>query len=38
VRVAVTASGNADVEIWEAGRHAGLFKKAFERQIEIVAA
>jgi len=26
------------VEIWEAGRHAGLFKKAFERQIEIVAA
>jgi len=38
VRVVVTASGNADVEIWEAGRHAGLFKKAFERQIEIVAA
>jgi exopolyphosphatase/guanosine-5'-triphosphate,3'-diphosphate pyrophosphatase len=38
VRVHVQAEGDASVEIWEANRRAGLFKKAFEREIEIVAA
>lgn len=38
VRVHVQAEGDATVEIWEANRRAGLFKKAFEREIEIVAA
>jgi exopolyphosphatase/guanosine-5'-triphosphate,3'-diphosphate pyrophosphatase len=38
VRVLVRADGEADVEIWEANRRAGLFKKAFERDIAIVAA
>jgi exopolyphosphatase/guanosine-5'-triphosphate,3'-diphosphate pyrophosphatase len=38
VRIHVRADGEADVEIWEANRRSGLFKKAFEREIEIVAA
>lgn len=36
VRVYVEASGNADVEIWDANRRAGLFKKAFDRDITIL--
>lgn len=38
VRVHVEAGGDATMEIWDANRRAGLFKKAFEREIEIVAA
>lgn len=36
VRVHVTAAGDATVEIWDANRRAGLFKKAFGLEIEIV--
>jgi exopolyphosphatase/guanosine-5'-triphosphate,3'-diphosphate pyrophosphatase len=36
VRLHVRAEGNADIEIWEANRRTGLFKKAFEREIAIV--
>jgi exopolyphosphatase/guanosine-5'-triphosphate,3'-diphosphate pyrophosphatase len=38
VRVAVQADGEVDLEIWEANRRTGLFKRAFERDIQIVAA
>jgi exopolyphosphatase/guanosine-5'-triphosphate,3'-diphosphate pyrophosphatase len=35
VRVTVTADGDATVEIWDASRRAGLFRKAFDKDIEI---
>ncbi len=38
VRILVEAEGDATIEIWDANRRAGLFRKAFEREIEIVAA
>jgi exopolyphosphatase / guanosine-5'-triphosphate,3'-diphosphate pyrophosphatase len=38
VRVLVRATGDADIEIWEANRRASLFKKAFERDVAILAA
>jgi len=38
VRLLVEASGNADVEIWEASRRLSLFKKAFDRDASIAAA
>lgn len=38
VSIHVRLDGEAEVEIWEANRRAGLFKKAFERDVEIVAA
>jgi exopolyphosphatase/guanosine-5'-triphosphate,3'-diphosphate pyrophosphatase len=38
VRLHVRLDGEAEVEIWEANRRAGLFKKAFDREIEILAA
>ncbi|HMQ35791.1 MAG TPA: Ppx/GppA family phosphatase, partial [Chloroflexaceae bacterium] len=37
VRLTVLADGDASVEIWDAGRRAGLFRKAFDKDIEIVA-
>ncbi|MEI8167222.1 MAG: Ppx/GppA family phosphatase, partial [Chloroflexales bacterium] len=37
VRVIVEASGDASVEIWDTNRRAGLFRKAFDKEIEIVA-
>jgi exopolyphosphatase/guanosine-5'-triphosphate,3'-diphosphate pyrophosphatase len=38
-RVVVSAqtNGEADIEIWDANRSAGMFRKAFGREIEIVA-
>jgi exopolyphosphatase/guanosine-5'-triphosphate,3'-diphosphate pyrophosphatase len=36
IRVVTRANGDATVEIWDANRSAGLFKKAFGRNIEIV--
>ncbi len=38
VRVLVEAEGDASVEIWDAGRRSGLFRKAFDKEIEIRAA
>ncbi len=38
VKISVEAVGDASVEIWDAGRRAGLFRKAFDRDVEIVAA
>jgi exopolyphosphatase/guanosine-5'-triphosphate,3'-diphosphate pyrophosphatase len=35
VRVSVEAAGDASIEIWDASRRAGLFRKAFDRDIEI---
>ncbi len=37
VRLTVHADGDASVEIWDTGRRAGLFRKAFNKEIEIVA-
>lgn len=37
VTVAVEAAGDATVEIWDTSRRAGLFRKAFDRPITIVA-
>ena len=37
VRVVVEAAGDASVEIWDTNRRAGLFRKAFDKAIEIVA-
>jgi exopolyphosphatase/guanosine-5'-triphosphate,3'-diphosphate pyrophosphatase len=37
VRVTVEAIGDASVEIWDTNRRAGLFRKAFDKEIEIVA-
>jgi exopolyphosphatase/guanosine-5'-triphosphate,3'-diphosphate pyrophosphatase len=36
IRVVTRAVGDATVEIWDANRSAGLFKKAFGKEIEIV--
>jgi exopolyphosphatase / guanosine-5'-triphosphate,3'-diphosphate pyrophosphatase len=36
IRVVTRAIGDATVEIWDANRSAGLFKKAFGKEIEIV--
>lgn len=36
VRILVATDGDASVEIWDANRRTGLFKRAFERDIEIV--
>jgi exopolyphosphatase/guanosine-5'-triphosphate,3'-diphosphate pyrophosphatase len=36
VRVVTRTSGDATVEIWDANRSAGLFRKAFGKEIEIV--
>lgn len=36
VRVAVEATGDVTVEVWDANRRTGLFKKAFGKPIEIV--
>ena len=36
VRVVTRAIGDATVEIWDANRRAGLFRKAFGKEIEIV--
>jgi len=38
VRLHVDAAGDATVEIWDANRRAGLFKKALGLDVEIVAA
>jgi exopolyphosphatase/guanosine-5'-triphosphate,3'-diphosphate pyrophosphatase len=35
--IEVVASGDASVEIWDANRRTGLFRKAFGMKIEIVA-
>ncbi len=37
VRVQIQAVGDVTVEIWDANRRTGLFKKAFGRNIEIAA-
>jgi exopolyphosphatase/guanosine-5'-triphosphate,3'-diphosphate pyrophosphatase len=37
LRIIVRASGDPTVEIWDASRRAGIFKKAFGRSVEIVA-
>ncbi|NTU85240.1 MAG: Ppx/GppA family phosphatase [Chloroflexales bacterium] len=37
VRVTVEAAGDASIEIWDTNRRAGLFRKAFDKDIEIVA-
>jgi exopolyphosphatase / guanosine-5'-triphosphate,3'-diphosphate pyrophosphatase len=36
VRIYVTADGDASLEVWDATRRAGLFRKAYERDLEIV--
>ena len=36
VRVTTQAIGDASIEIWDANRRTGLFKKAYGRDIEIV--
>lgn len=36
VRVITQSSGDATVEIWDANRRSGLFKKSFGREIEII--
>ena len=36
VRVVCTTIGDASIEIWDANRRSGLFKKAYNREIEIV--
>jgi exopolyphosphatase / guanosine-5'-triphosphate,3'-diphosphate pyrophosphatase len=36
IRVVTRVSGDATVEIWDANRSAGLFRKAFGKEIEIV--
>jgi exopolyphosphatase / guanosine-5'-triphosphate,3'-diphosphate pyrophosphatase len=36
IRVVTRTIGDATVEIWDANRSAGLFKKAFGKEIEIV--
>jgi exopolyphosphatase/guanosine-5'-triphosphate,3'-diphosphate pyrophosphatase len=38
LRIVVHADGDATVEVWDANRRAGLMKKAFGRNVEIVAA
>ncbi|MFV9507400.1 MAG: Ppx/GppA family phosphatase [Oscillochloridaceae bacterium umkhey_bin13] len=38
VRVYVRADGDASLEIWDASRRAGLFRKTFERDLELIAA
>lgn len=38
LRIVVEAAGDVSVEVWEANRRSGLFKKAFGREVEIVAA
>jgi exopolyphosphatase/guanosine-5'-triphosphate,3'-diphosphate pyrophosphatase len=38
LRILVHADGDATVEIWDANRRTGLMKKAFGRNVEIVAA
>lgn len=36
VRVVTSAVGDASIEIWDANRRSGLFRKAYGREIEIV--
>ncbi|MBP1467772.1 Ppx/GppA family phosphatase [Candidatus Chloroploca sp. M-50] len=36
IRIVVEADGDASVGIWDANRRTGLFRKAFERDVEIV--
>ena len=36
VRVVTEHNGDATVEVWDANRRSGLFKKAFGREIEVV--
>jgi exopolyphosphatase/guanosine-5'-triphosphate,3'-diphosphate pyrophosphatase len=38
VRVIARTNGAADVEIWDANRSSGLFRKAYGREMEISAA
>ncbi|EFO81939.1 Ppx/GppA phosphatase [Oscillochloris trichoides DG-6] len=38
IQIVVHTTGDATVEIWDATRRAGLMKKAFGRNIEIIAA
>jgi exopolyphosphatase/guanosine-5'-triphosphate,3'-diphosphate pyrophosphatase len=37
VRITARTIGDAEIEIWDANRSTGLFRKAFGREIEIVA-
>lgn len=36
LRIVVQSAGDASVEVWEANRRAGLFKRAFQCEVEIV--
>ena len=36
IRVVVRTIGDATVEIWDANRSSGLFKKAFGKEIEVI--
>lgn len=38
VRIYAATEGDAAVEIWDANRRSGLFRKAFDREVEIVSA
>jgi exopolyphosphatase/guanosine-5'-triphosphate,3'-diphosphate pyrophosphatase len=38
LEITVHADGDATVEIWDANRRTGLFRKAFGRDVQIVAA
>ncbi len=38
VRVIARTNGAADVEIWDANRSSGLFRKAYGREMQIIAA
>jgi exopolyphosphatase/guanosine-5'-triphosphate,3'-diphosphate pyrophosphatase len=37
VRVLARTSGDADIEIWDANRSTGLFRKSYGREMEIMA-